>query len=1020
MGIEGFNTWFHSVHANAYVRLHDTRVDHLYIDMNSVLHVVIRKATNVKQFHRLLHRHLELLIKGVKPRKTVMMAVDGPAPLAKLLTQRSRRKAQSMKEKRAGTRKKQPSSLSSTALTPGTTMMLDVTTSLTAFVAAWYVKNSHATHVQFEISGATVKGEGEVKILGRLARPWPHVQPTDSHMFFGGDADLVLMALLGNLDNLYVCQTDLSVERNPQVLSVKKLRSLWMPMLSTALRSGAAPGSLPEEKLDEAALVLGLKADFACLAIMTKGNDYLPGLRELAWSGFSRRTAWSWYDNMRRQPQWAHRGLVKRNAKGEVTLDVEFLCSLLQGCTRGGASVSVDSSSASLALPADTAEDAEGVESGDEPTLAFVECGGPPNATEYMRGLLWVLQMYFTGQCQDYGYIYEREPPSVGKLISFLQQKKPLLGMADLPQKSEAGNSLLPHVCAMALLPEGGKEWAPRALQPLMEPGSSVYDLFDECQTCLEISTQFREATLNMIHAGEKLNIAKKNGSLEEVTKWTEEKDKMKEIFREVEARRSQHLKEMHPSNGFDLPRLVAAVNEVPEANYAPHELLLTRFGHAHLYRHIRFGGSRNAAACQAPPSPWFLGEREGLYLIRYAVVERETDIEVAPDWEPLQTNYYTLTEEQHPPWTPTVDPRGHPQRQHHVGAAVMRHWYHPAPNHQAQHYPAGQVFAPEWLQPSITPPLDEGAQISPGSWPGPPPPTGSIPVIKLSAAKRDGKKSPTRSTQPSPITGPPSAPQAIRAPPQPATPSQAPSHQHPRRKRRTRKGASNPLSPEQSESGQTSIAGGQTIPHIPPKQQHSKKGTSPRIGRSGNKDKGPTGPSQPPPFPGNVVFRKALKDVQNADGAARTSTPGLQPTRNGVKVEELAQTVSQSPSLSAVPVVQEGRIALSHISHDPIWGPQGPSLPPSRKNSGAHVLQGVRQELTGVLVGPAVSSLFPPEIGPAPSALPQPRLLNPDVPQVRPSYSSGPLVRGAVPRSVIPQANRTPTRGSKYIHLPH
>ena len=35
--------------------------------------------------------------------------------------------------------------------------------------------------MRWEISGATVAGEGEVKILGRLDRPWPHVPPGETH-----------------------------------------------------------------------------------------------------------------------------------------------------------------------------------------------------------------------------------------------------------------------------------------------------------------------------------------------------------------------------------------------------------------------------------------------------------------------------------------------------------------------------------------------------------------------------------------------------------------------------------------------------------------------------------------------------------------------------------------------------------------------------------------------------------------------------------------------------------------------
>lgn len=40
MGIPGFNTWFYEHNKQAYVPLQQVKVDHLYVDMNSLLHNV--------------------------------------------------------------------------------------------------------------------------------------------------------------------------------------------------------------------------------------------------------------------------------------------------------------------------------------------------------------------------------------------------------------------------------------------------------------------------------------------------------------------------------------------------------------------------------------------------------------------------------------------------------------------------------------------------------------------------------------------------------------------------------------------------------------------------------------------------------------------------------------------------------------------------------------------------------------------------------------------------------------------
>lgn len=51
-------------------------------------HGVSPTATNRENLHKLLYKRLDELLRLAKARKTVMFALDGPAPLAKLLTQR--------------------------------------------------------------------------------------------------------------------------------------------------------------------------------------------------------------------------------------------------------------------------------------------------------------------------------------------------------------------------------------------------------------------------------------------------------------------------------------------------------------------------------------------------------------------------------------------------------------------------------------------------------------------------------------------------------------------------------------------------------------------------------------------------------------------------------------------------------------------------------------------------------------------------------------------------------------------
>ena len=154
MGVPGFNTWMRSQYLGAYVPQR-SEFDHVYVDMASILHTVLRKGAapatcrssraqpprrggapglasplpsvspdsaaasavclasrsrwpswcvlwtawsltwcissavrTLNRFHVSLYTHLDEVLRRTQPRKSVVFALDGPAPLAKLLTQR--------------------------------------------------------------------------------------------------------------------------------------------------------------------------------------------------------------------------------------------------------------------------------------------------------------------------------------------------------------------------------------------------------------------------------------------------------------------------------------------------------------------------------------------------------------------------------------------------------------------------------------------------------------------------------------------------------------------------------------------------------------------------------------------------------------------------------------------------------------------------------------------------------------------------------------------------------------------
>lgn len=118
----------------------------------------------------------------------MVLALNGPAPLAKLLTQRLRRKRAGRKATRAEEAEAEeflsaaaddddappsPSgSLNSLHLTPGSPLMRFVADALEYFICARLEGSAALKRVQWELSGADVPGEGELKLLSRLRSHW--------------------------------------------------------------------------------------------------------------------------------------------------------------------------------------------------------------------------------------------------------------------------------------------------------------------------------------------------------------------------------------------------------------------------------------------------------------------------------------------------------------------------------------------------------------------------------------------------------------------------------------------------------------------------------------------------------------------------------------------------------------------------------------------------------------------------------------------------------------------------------
>jgi 5'-3' exoribonuclease 2 len=193
--------------------------DNLYLDMNGIVHPCSHPEDrpppkDEEEMMTEIFKYTDRVVNMVRPRKLLMIAIDGVAPRAKMNQQRSRRfrSAQEAKEKEEdkaellkmlksqGGPIEDPTvkkAWDSNEITPGTPFMDILASSLRYWVA--YKLNTDPAWAKMKviISDSTVPGEGEHKIMAfiRAQRSSPEHDPNTRHVIYGLDADLIMLGL---------------------------------------------------------------------------------------------------------------------------------------------------------------------------------------------------------------------------------------------------------------------------------------------------------------------------------------------------------------------------------------------------------------------------------------------------------------------------------------------------------------------------------------------------------------------------------------------------------------------------------------------------------------------------------------------------------------------------------------------------------------------------------------------------------------------------------------------------------
>ncbi|KAJ1461024.1 XRN 5'-3' exonuclease N-terminus-domain-containing protein [Pelagophyceae sp. CCMP2097] len=289
-------------------------VDNLYLDMNGIIHMCthsnepeLTSMSEREQFQRIF-TFTDKVLKIVRPKKIIYLAVDGVAPRAKMNQQRARRFRSSLERElllRDAKQEDIEGAFDSNCITPGTEFMHRLGLGFRAWLSHKFKTDPFYTHgpiVMF--SGPDVPGEGEHKVMDFIrseqAKKLPELQDLQ-HCFYGLDADLIMLSLVTHEPKFRLLREKTTVRhargnrkpKDPLDYQRYDFELLEVGLLREMLELQFRPRLLPPGDAAPAAAVPVLNADgrydfdlervvddfvFVCMLI---GNDFLPHLPHL-------------------------------------------------------------------------------------------------------------------------------------------------------------------------------------------------------------------------------------------------------------------------------------------------------------------------------------------------------------------------------------------------------------------------------------------------------------------------------------------------------------------------------------------------------------------------------------------------------------------------------------------------------------------------------------------------------------------------------------------------------------------
>lgn len=250
--------------------------DNLYLDSNSIVYDCVHKSPCeitddilIANVCKQIHHYIEL----VKPKKTVIIAFDGVAPVAKLENQRNRRYKTEFTSSLLARSGIEKNSWDTTAITPGTPFMTKLDKGLNDYFKINNVtpaKNKKLFGVEkIIVSSSMEAGEGEHKIFEYIRNNLVKHE-NERTVIYGLDADLIMLSI----NHLCYCPSIFLFRETPHFIRSLN-RNLDPGQLYTLDISELFEGVIENTFNIKSSNITFSTYDYVFLVSLL-GNDYIP------------------------------------------------------------------------------------------------------------------------------------------------------------------------------------------------------------------------------------------------------------------------------------------------------------------------------------------------------------------------------------------------------------------------------------------------------------------------------------------------------------------------------------------------------------------------------------------------------------------------------------------------------------------------------------------------------------------------------------------------------------------------